>query len=167
MPALSRRARSLSEMWLRGFSLTCPPALTNDCGGLDAAAALASARGEPMAAAPPVEGAAAVRNALGDFAFEIDLYRRLWRGTQHSSLLASTPNFFYSTLTCHTTQIGIAEHQNSRAEISRKIRLQLWAGCAPRGGVRAAAAPAGARGEPRAAPPPVEGAAWGGMRSAT
>ena len=69
------------------------------------------------------------------------------------------PYFFHSTLMGQATQCGIEEQQNSRLETSRKIRLQLWAGCARRDGVRAAAAPADARGESLAAAPPVEGGA--------
>ena len=60
MPGLSRGVRSLIEQRLSGFCLSGRHALTNDCGGMRAAAAAAGARGEPMAAAPPVEGAARV-----------------------------------------------------------------------------------------------------------
>ena len=85
--------------------------------------------------------------------------RRLWHGTQHSNLLLLIPHFFHSMLTCHATQHGIAEHQNSRSEITRKIRRQAGAGSARGDGASAAAAPAGARGEPMAAAPPAVGAA--------
>ena len=84
---------------------------------------------------------------------------RLWHGTQHSNLLILSPHFFHSMLTCQATQCGIATHQKGWSEISKKIRLQLWAGCARRDGVRAAAAPADARGELLAAAPSAEGAA--------
>ena len=94
------------------------------------------------------------------------LDRRLRRCTKHSSLLPLTPIFFGSPLTCHTTQCGIAKHQISFAKISRKIRLQRWAGCARRDGVSAAAAPGGARGEPTALVPPAEGATGYEMCSA-
>ena len=50
--------------------------------------------------------------------------RRLWHCTEESLLLAATPHFFHSTLTCDTTRYGIKEHHNIRAKISRKCRLQ-------------------------------------------
>ena len=66
--------------------------------------------------------------------------RRLWLGTQHPSLPPLTPYFFHSMLTSHTSQYRIAELQNSRSEITRKIRRQAWAGSARRDGLRASAA---------------------------
>lgn len=116
--------------------------------GVSAGAAPAGARGQPMAAAPPVEGG---RGGV-EYARRLGVRDKLgwdtWCGKQHSFLLASTPYFFHSTLTLHSTRYGITEYQNSRAQVSRKIRQQAWAGWARRDGVRAAAAP----GAPAAGP---------------
>ena len=129
-----------------------------------AAASPAGARGEPVAAAPPAEGVVGGVECARRLGVRDRLAWCHCHGTQQPFLLALTPYFFHSTLAVHTSRDGITEQQNSLAQISRKYRLDLWAGSARRDGASAAAAPADTRDEPTSLAPPVEMVV--GMRNA-